>query len=33
MQVGFDPDNFYALGSILDDGFFNFSTDRDPNLH
>lgn len=31
MQVGFDPDNFYALGNILDEGFFNFSMGLDPN--
>ncbi|KAJ9246681.1 transcriptional regulator family: Fungal Specific TF [Paecilomyces variotii] len=31
MQVGFDADNLFGLGSILEDGFFDFAVDTNPN--
>lgn len=31
MQVGFDADNLFGLGNILEDGFFDFSVDANLN--
>jgi hypothetical protein len=31
--VGFDPDGLFALGSIMEDGFFTIPADMNPNFY
>jgi hypothetical protein len=31
-ETSFDPSNFWALGSLMDEGLFNFPLSFDPNL-